>query len=363
MRAKHAAVLVVVGAWILCASPASAGELGPGETFIDPMDVSLGFMSPGSPMSPRPQTELHLTPLEFHIMDVNIPLGLWGLASIRNETYYQYHLRLGGKIAFFKRFELGAELLPLHATHASIDAEVLGSTTVYDDTDVNFGNFALHFMGNILSRHGELPLYLSAALRVTFPTAGDLVLDLNGDAGPGGEEIEAKLDNWILEPQLIFGITIADMVTLSTRQGLAMIIVGDTRRYPFQGDDQIHWYMNFAVGVAPIRQWFSVVLDFTGMFCMNPVDYTTIQRDWDRGHPRFLMLGVGAKAYPLDPLTIELAARFGLNEETRQSLSAYAVTLNVSWEFDFSIGGVTVIKEGQTQKTLEGSGGDDDDEG
>jgi hypothetical protein len=195
--------------------------------------------------------------------------------------------------------------------------------------------------------HGATPLYLSAAARVTFPTGGDVVMDLDGERDPGGEELVAKLDSWVIEPQLLFGITLADMVTLSTRQGLAIFVVGDTEHYPFLGDDQIHWYMNFAMGIAPIREWFSVVLDFTALFAMNRVEYDTVEHTWDDAHVKFLFLGLGAKVYPVDPLSIGVAARFGLNDETRESVGAYSVTLNASWEFDFAIGGITVIKEGQ----------------
>ncbi len=362
MREKIVIAALLAVASGMAAAPANAGELGPDEVFIDPLGSSGGLMSSLVPMSPRPQTELHLVPLEFMIMDVNIPGGLW-FASIQREKMYQYQLRVGGKIAFFKRFELGADLMPLHVTYASVSTRPGGGDwETYEDTDANFGNFALHFMGNILSRHGALPLYLSAALRVTFPTGGDVILDLDGDRDPGNEEIQAKLDSWIVEPQLLFGVTIANMVTLSTRQGLAMVLVGDGRQYPFLGSDQIHWYMNFAVGVAPIRKWFSVLLDFTGMFSMNEVDYTTLERTWDRAHIKYLTLGVGAKVYPLDPLSIEIGARFGLNDETRQSAGAYVITLAASWEFDFGIGGITVIKEtkaGAPAKTVEGG----DDEG
>ena len=334
--------------------PVLASEVTPdGEVFIDPLDLSGGFMSPLSALSPRPQTQLYVIPAEFFSMKADQPF-------VRDETYLQYQIRLGGSIAFFKRFEMGLELVPLHVAHASLEDVVFGDR--YKDSDANFGQFAFHFLGNILQRHGDFPEYLSAAFRLTFPTAGDINLDLDDT---GGADFTAESDSWILEPMLIYGITLGNMVTLSTRQGLAIIVVDESNDWPFDEDDQVHWAMNFAAGVAPLR-WFSLLADFTAMFCMNEADFVGLEHSWGldpdhHAHPTFMYAGFGAKFYPVPEATIEAGFRFGLTDEARETVGAFSFSLKVSYEFGCSVGGVTIIKEdagGGASTTSAGEGGE-----
>jgi hypothetical protein len=340
-------ILCLAGAW---GAPARAAELAPGgEVFIDPMDVSGGFLSPLSPISARPQTEVFLVPAEFLLLQMD-------LDGPTDEHFLQYQIRAGGKVAFARRFELGVELLPLHVIAGRFYEPF--TDRQFHDSDVNFGNFAAHFTGNFVALHGQTPLYFSGAFRVTFPTAGDI--RLNYDYGPFTFTYEYLTDSWIFEPQLLFGISLADMVTLSTRQGLVAFVVPGTRYDdPYRGRDQVHWLMNYSVGVAPIKQWFSLVADFTAMFCMNEVRY------WDpespagehtHTHPIFAYLGFGAKVYPVPSLAIEAGFRFGLTDEAQYSVGLFSFALKVSYEWDVSLGGVTVIKEG----TASGSAGGGD---
>ena len=92
-------------AWPRAAAAAEVAE--DGEVFIDPMDVSGGFLSPLTPLSPRPQTQLHIVPVEFLLLNTNIPF-------VTDEHFLQYQIRAGGSVAFARRFEIGAELVPLH---------------------------------------------------------------------------------------------------------------------------------------------------------------------------------------------------------------------------------------------------------
>ncbi len=319
--------------------PARASEVPTGgEVFIDSLDISGGFMSPLSALSPRPQTQLHVIPMEFLSLDADLPF-------VRHETFLQYQIRIGGSIAFFKRFELGLELVPLHVAHARVEETFTGSE--YSDSDANFGQFAFHFLGNIVAVHGQFPQYFSGAFRLTFPTAGDINLNLDDNGGP---EFQAESDSWIMEPQLIYGITLGNMVTLSTRQGLAIVVVDESNDWPFAEDDQVHWAMNFAAGVAPLK-WFSLLADFTAMFCMNEVEYQGIEHSWGtapghHGHPKFVYVGFGGKFYPVPEATIEAGFRFALTDEARETVGAFSFSLEVSYEFGFSVGGVTIIKEG-----------------
>jgi hypothetical protein len=342
MRVIPRAALVMLALAALCPRDVDAAEVNPGgEVFIDPMDVSGGFLSPLSPLSARPQTEIFLVPAEFHLLQANIPL-------VEDEHFLHYQMRLGGRVAFARRFELGLEVLPLHvlAARVTLDMGPFGTET-YDDTDVNFGNFSAHFLGNIV-KVPEFPLYFSGALRVTFPTASDVDLDWDGD---DSRDWEALVDSWIFEPQLLFGITLADRVTLSTRQGLAIFVTpGGRYDDPFRGDDQVHWAMNFALGYTPI-QYLSLVADFSAMFCMNEVHYWDPESgagEHDHTHPIFVYLGLGAKVYPIPPLAIEAGFRFGLTDEAQYTTGLFSFALKISYEWDVSIGGVTVIKEGST---------------
>lgn len=352
---RHGAVAcALVLARTLAPAVAHAAEVTPGgEVFIDPMNISGGFLSPLSPLSPRPQTQVWGVPMEFHLLQLDMPL--W-----RDEHYLQYQVRVGGSVAFAKRFELGAEILPVHVLSGQgrIDWGP-GGEEFYEDGDVNFGNFAAHFLGNIVALHGSLPLYFSAAFRTTFPTAGDVQLNYYDDRNP---EWEALVDSWIFEPQLLFGITLANMVTLSTRQGIAIFVVpGNRGDDPFRGSDQVHWAMNVSAGVAPIRQYFSLVADFTAMFCMNEVRYWDPEVTagyHDHTHPIFVYLGLGGKVYPIPGLTIGAGFRFGLTDEAQYTTGLFSFALEVSYEWDVSIGGVTVIKE-STTPTAAPAGGTD----
>ena len=341
-------------AWPRAAAAAEVAE--DGEVFIDPMDVSGGFLSPLTPLSPRPQTQLHIVPVEFLLLNTNIPF-------VTDEHFLQYQIRAGGSVAFARRFEIGAELVPLHVLSGRYRVSFGPVDEQQDDSDVSFGNISAHFLGNILARHGEQPTYLSAAFRLTIPTASDVGLDLDGD---GDADWEARVDAWILEPQLLFGITLGGKVTLSTRQGLAIFIAPGERQDdpldnppPFHGDNQVHWAMNLSAGVAPIKH-LSIVADFTALFCMNEVRFWDPEERGDGVHPSthpiFLYLGLGAKVYPIPALAIEAGFRFGLTDETQYTVGLFSFALKVSYEWDVSIGGVTVIKEstGGTGKPSKG---------
>lgn len=343
MRSGLAAALFVMACAALLPRPGQAAEVNPGgEVFIDPVDVSGGFMSSLTPLSPRPQTQIHVVPVEFLLLQMDVP-------GLRDEHFLVYQLRAGGSIAFARRFELGVDFIALHVTGGRYVESI--TDVKRDDSDVNLGNLAIHFLGNILARHGAYPQYLSGAFRLTFPTAGDLELNF----GPG-QDFDGHMDSWIMEPQFIYGITIANMVTLSTRQGLAIFIVpGDDTDNPFRDENQVHWAMNFAVGVAPNR-WFSLVADFSAWFCLNEVEYWDPE-EWrfhDNTHPIFLYLGLGGKVYPIPALSLEAAFRFGLTDETQYTNGLMQFAFKVSYEWDVAIGGVTVIKE----STSTGGGSD-----
>jgi hypothetical protein len=64
-----------------------------------------------------------------------------------------------------------------------------------------------------------------------------------------------------------------------------------------------------------------------------------------RAHPIFAYMGLGLKVYPVPPLSIEAGFRFGLTDEAQYTVGLFSTALMVSYEFDVSLGGVTVIKE------------------
>jgi len=353
MRRALPVVLIVVACAVLWTRPAAAAEVTPGgEVFIDPMDVSGGFMAPLTPLSPRPQTQVHVVPVEFLLLQMNIP-------NVSDEHFLQYQIRAGGSVALARRFEIGVELLPLHVISGRF-RELITDDELHD-TDVNFGNVSAHLLGNIVAHHGTYPQYFSAAFRLTAPTAGDI--NLHYDVGPFTLQYEALMDSWVLEPQLLYGITLGNIVTLSTRQGLAIFIVPGTRTDdPFRGDNQVHWAMQFSAGVAPIQQ-LALVADFSAMFCMNEVHYwdpESTSGGHDRTHPIFAFLGLGVKVFPIPALGIEAGFRFGLTDEAQYTVGLFSFALKVSYEWDVSIGGVTVIKDstaagsGEKSKTAEG---------
>ncbi len=362
MRGSLLAVALAASCLALWPRGVLAAEVAAdGEVFIDPMDVSGGFMAPLAPLSARPQTQVHVVPVEFLLLQMDIP-------NVSDEHFLQYQIRAGGSVAFARRFEIGVELLPLHVIAGRFYERI--SDEEVRDTDVNFGNFSAHFLGNIVAHHGTYPQYFSAAFRLTAPTAGDINLDY--DIGPFTLDYEALMDSWVLEPQLLYGITLGSLVTLSTRQGLAIFIVPGTRNDdPFRGDNQIHWAMQFSAGVAPIKQ-LAIVADFSAMFCMNEVRYwdpESTSGGHDSTHPIFAFLGLGVKVFPIPALGIEAGFRFGLTDEARYTVGLFSFALKVSYEWDVSIGGVTVIKDstagapaakstadekGQKAKTAEG---------